>query len=122
MNYKISEIANQTNLPISTLRYYEDIGLLKPKRDQNNYRIFTESDLNWLEFIQRAKNAGLPMSKIVEYSELRKEGDKTIPERIAILEEQEQLLYEEKTKIQTHIDFLKNKRQTYSEFKKDSTF
>lgn len=112
--YKISEIANLTDFSIPTLRYYEDLGLLRPARSSNNYRIFTDQDLKWLEFIKRAKATGLPLLKIIEYAKLREQGDGTIKARMAILEQQEQLLCLEKEKIQQHIDFLKNKKTHYS--------
>ncbi|MBC2140673.1 MerR family transcriptional regulator [Listeria innocua] len=41
-------------------------GLLKTKCDRNNYRIFTNNDLKWVEFIQRAKATGMSLSKIVD--------------------------------------------------------
>jgi len=96
--YKISEIANLTDFSIPTLRYYEDLGLLRPARSSNNYRIFTDQDLKWLEFIKRAKATGLPLLKIIEYAKLREQGDGTIKARMAILEQQEQLLCLEKEK------------------------
>ncbi|WP_311406860.1 MerR family transcriptional regulator [Liquorilactobacillus uvarum] len=112
--YKISEISNMTDLSIPTLRYYEKLGLLKPARSSNNYRIFTDKDLRWIEFINRAKATGMPLSKIIEYSRLREQGNETIKERIDILEQQEQILYTEQQKIQIHIDFLQNKKLHYA--------
>lgn len=112
--YKISEISNMTDLSIPTLRYYEKLGLLKPARSSNNYRIFTDKDLRWIEFINRAKVTGMPLSKIIEYSRLREQGNETIKERIDILEQQEQILYTEQQKIQIHIDFLQNKKLHYA--------
>ncbi|MBV7391470.1 MULTISPECIES: MerR family transcriptional regulator [Enterococcus] len=112
-NYKISEVARLTNLSIPTLRYYEELGLLQPKRSENNYRLFTKKDLDWIEFIQKAKNTGMQLSKIIEYSKLREQGITTINQRIAILEEQEQLLEFEKRKLQDHIDFLQAKKAHY---------
>ena len=48
--YKISEIALLTELPIATLRYYEELNLIKPARNSSNYREFTEADLEWIYF------------------------------------------------------------------------
>ncbi|KRN30674.1 MerR family transcriptional regulator [Liquorilactobacillus mali] len=113
--YRISEISNMTGLPLSTLRYYEDLGLLKPARNTNNYRVFTEQDLNWIGFISRAKATGMSLSKIIEYSKLRERGHETIKERMTILEQQEQVLYAQQQEIQTHINFLKNKKRHYAQ-------
>lgn len=112
--YKISEISKLTELSIPTLRYYEELGLLKPNRSSTNYRIFTDDDLRWIEFINRAKATGMTLSKIVDYSRLREKGDSTILDRINILAEQETTLQVELKKIQQHIDFLQNKKQYYT--------
>ena len=113
--YKISEISSITGLSIPTLRYYEDLGLLKPARNDNNYRVFTDKDLRWIEFISRAKATGMPLAKIIEYSKLREQGDETVKERISILEQQEQILHAQQQEIQTHIDFLQNKKRYYAQ-------
>ncbi|MBZ2405872.1 MerR family transcriptional regulator [Liquorilactobacillus hordei] len=113
--YKISEISSITGLSIPTLRYYEDLGLLKPARNDNNYRVFTDKDLRWIEFISRAKATGMPLAKIIEYSKLREQGDETVKERISILEQQEQTLHAQQQEIQTHIDFLQNKKRYYAQ-------
>ena len=54
----IGEVANMADLPIKTIRYYEEIGLIKPKRSTNGYRIFRESDVHKLTFLGRARSLG----------------------------------------------------------------
>ncbi|WP_319996259.1 MerR family DNA-binding transcriptional regulator [Trichococcus shcherbakoviae] len=39
MSYSIGEFSKMIGLPVSTLRYYENEGLLKPDRDENNLRV-----------------------------------------------------------------------------------
>lgn len=119
LTYKISEVSNITDLSIPTLRYYEELGLLHPRRSENNYRIFTEEDLTWIQFIQRAKKTGMQLAKIIEYSKLREKGEETILQRIAILEEQELLLELEKRNLQEHIDFLHEKKAHYASIKQE---
>ncbi|MFC4651877.1 MerR family transcriptional regulator [Lactococcus nasutitermitis] len=113
--YKISEIAKITGFSIPTLRYYEDLGLIKPERSTSNYRTFTEKDLHWIEFIQRAKMTGMPLEDIKAYSDLREKGDSTIIERLSLLIKQEHILREKKQELESHIDFLQKKKQTYYE-------
>jgi len=113
--YKISEVATMTGLSIPTLRYYETLGLLKPVRQVNNYRMFTDKELSWINFIKRAKATGMPLAKIKTYAKLREQGHETIKQRIAILEQQEQILHGEQAKIQEHIDFLQKKNQYYAQ-------
>lgn len=113
--YKIQQFSKLTGLSIPTLRYYENLGILKPARLKNNYREFTDSDLNWMMFILRLKQTGMPLENICRYSFLREQGDQTIEERIKLLDEQERLLNKEFLKLQKQLEFLKEKKETYND-------
>ncbi|AGI69618.1 HTH-type transcriptional regulator [Octadecabacter antarcticus 307] len=54
----IGEIATRSGLPAKTIRYYEDINLIKPLRDTNGYRAFRQQDLHKLTFLGRARALG----------------------------------------------------------------
>ena len=54
----IGEVAERAGLPAKTIRYYEDIGLIRPLRNTNGYRSFRESDLHKLAFLGRARALG----------------------------------------------------------------
>lgn len=54
----IGEVAERAGLPAKTIRYYEDIGLVRPQRGENGYRSFRESDLHKLAFLARARALG----------------------------------------------------------------
>lgn len=54
----IGEIAARTGLPAKTIRYYEEIGLIAPRRGANGYRSFTETDAHKLSFLGRARELG----------------------------------------------------------------
>ncbi|KQI71945.1 transcriptional regulator [Loktanella sp. 5RATIMAR09] len=54
----IGDAAAQAGLPAKTIRYYEDIGLVKPRRDANGYRAFAQSDIHKLTFLARARALG----------------------------------------------------------------
>ena len=54
----ISEVAKRAGLPAKTIRYYEDIGLIKPLRDGNGYRAFRDNDMHKLAFLGRARALG----------------------------------------------------------------
>lgn len=54
----IGEIAEHSGLPAKTIRYYEEISLIQPKRDANGYRNFDSSDLHKLTFLARARSLG----------------------------------------------------------------
>jgi len=54
----ISEAARRADLPAKTVRYYEEIGLIKPARTANGYRDFNGQDLHKLQFLGRARVLG----------------------------------------------------------------
>lgn len=54
----ISEVGVRAGLPAKTIRYYEEIGLIRPLRGANGYRRFRDSDLHKLAFIGRARSLG----------------------------------------------------------------
>ena len=54
----IGDVSDRTGLPAKTIRYYEDIGLVRPGRSLNGYRWFSESDCHKLAFLGRARALG----------------------------------------------------------------
>ncbi len=54
----IKEVAGAAGLPAKTIRYYEEIGLIRPLRGANGYRRFRDSDLHKLAFLARARGLG----------------------------------------------------------------
>ena len=64
---KIGALAGRSGLPVKTLRYYEDLGLLPAVgRSEGGYRLFGEESLRRLEFIRRLKSLGLTLDDIAE--------------------------------------------------------
>lgn len=54
----IGEAAERSGIPSKTIRYYEDIGLVRPQRSGNGYRAFRDTDLHKLTFLGRARALG----------------------------------------------------------------
>jgi len=54
----IGEAAERTGLPPKTIRYYEEIGLVRPERRRNGYRDYDTDAVHRLRFVQRARGLG----------------------------------------------------------------
>jgi Cu(I)-responsive transcriptional regulator len=59
----IGEAAQRSGLPAKTIRYYEDIRLLKPARGDNGYRDYSTYDVHRLRFLQRARSLGFTVEE-----------------------------------------------------------
>lgn len=59
----IGAAAELANLPAKTIRYYEDIRLIKPERAENGYRFYSQSDVERLRFLQRARGLGFSVEE-----------------------------------------------------------
>lgn len=58
----IGDVAKAAGVPAKTIRYYEDIGLIRPLRSGNGYRTFRETDLHKLAFLGRARALGFSIA------------------------------------------------------------
>ena len=63
---RISQLAERTGVPATTLRFYEASGLLRADRTGSNYRVFGEEAVRRLAFIDTAKRLGLALPEIAE--------------------------------------------------------
>ncbi len=59
----IGDVAERAGLPAKTIRYYEEIGLVRPLRGANGYRAFRDSDVHKLAFIGRARGLGFTIEE-----------------------------------------------------------
>lgn len=65
MTYNIGQVIKMLEVNKETLRYYEKIGLLKDiKRDGNGYRMYTDNDIEVLQFILMAKEYDFTLKEI----------------------------------------------------------
>lgn len=81
--YKINEISNLYNIGKDSLRYYEKIGILKPKRQENGYRLYSIQDIWKLNIIKDLRSLNFSMEKIKEYLE-----NKTVENTLDMLNEE----------------------------------
>lgn len=59
----IGDVSERSGLPAKTIRYYEDIGLVRPSRSENGYRDFGSQELHKLAFLGRARSLGFSIEE-----------------------------------------------------------
>jgi MerR family transcriptional regulator, copper efflux regulator len=59
----IGQASESSGLPAKTIRYYEEIGLVRSARRGNNYRDYSESALHKLRFLARARALGFSIEE-----------------------------------------------------------
>lgn len=112
----IKEVAEKYDISADTLRYYERVGMIpKVTRRPNGIRDYQESDLGWVELAICMRSAGLPIEVMIEYVKLYKEGNNTIPARLELLQEQMNVLKEQKAQIESTVERLAYKISKYEE-------
>lgn len=63
--YTIKQASQLTNIPSSTIRYYENIQLIPPiKRNQQGNRILDEKDIEILRLVLCFRKLGMPIQEI----------------------------------------------------------
>jgi MerR family transcriptional regulator, copper efflux regulator len=64
---KIGELSVRSQVPIKTIRYYEEIGLLlAPDRTEGHFRLFSPDTVPRLLFIKRLQLLGLSLQEVKE--------------------------------------------------------
>jgi DNA-binding transcriptional MerR regulator len=72
----IGSVARESGVPIKTIRYYEELGLLKAVgRTEGGYRLFNSDVFARLNFIKRAQSLGLSLAEIKEFLDVHDQGD-----------------------------------------------
>jgi len=73
---QIGPIAQESGVPIKTIRYYEELGLLQAvDRTEGGYRLFDANVFTRLSFIKRAQSLGLSLAEIKEFLDVHDQGD-----------------------------------------------
>ena len=81
----IGEIAKRTGFPPATIRYYEEVGLLrKPSRAESGYRSYSSKTVDELLFVKKAQALGFSLDEIAEILKLSRAGQKPCERVLAI--------------------------------------
>lgn len=114
--YSMKETCILTNLTYDTLKFYCNKGLIpNVKRDKNNYRIFNDNDIKWINSLSCLKNCNMSIKEMQQYLDLCLEGEKSIPKRKEILDIKLKELENKKNEIQKSIDYINWKHKFYND-------
>ena len=72
---RISQLAEHSGVPATTLRFYEAAGLLPAERTASGYRVYGPEAVERLSFIRSAKQLGLPLDEIAALLDVWTDGD-----------------------------------------------
>ena len=114
MSYTISEAAEKTGLPPSTIRFYDKEGLLPNIKRKNGIRVFEDMDLRLMGLLTCLKNTGMPIKRIRDYVELTSKGDDTLQERYEIIKAQRQFVLDQIEQLQYYLEELDFKDWYYN--------
>ncbi len=67
----IGEAAAASGVSAKMIRYYEQIGLIRPAtRTMSGYRVYSDADIHNLRFVRRARDLGFTVEQMTELMEL----------------------------------------------------
>ena len=114
----IQQMAQATGLSAHTLRYYERAGLMieHVRRDEGDgYRSYSHQHVAWIEFLKRLRATGMPIRDIQRYTELLRQGEQTIPERLQQLKQHQSRVEEHLKEVEQHLEAISSKIAYYEQ-------
>lgn len=116
--YSMKEVTQITGLSEHTLRFYEKQQLIiNIKRDTNNYRLYSDFDIQWIQFLTKVKSTNMPLKDIQKYAKLMAKGNSTLAEREEMLLKHKQRITEQINALSDTLIQIDNKLQRYQRIK-----
>ena len=114
--YTMMQVCKETNMTYQALKYYCNEGLIpNVKRDKNNRRVFDERDIKWIKDLVCLKKCGMSIQEMKEYLNLCLQGEKTIPQRKAMLKNKQEALQASIQMLKDSVDYIDWKQNFYDE-------
>jgi DNA-binding transcriptional MerR regulator len=106
--YSIREASLYCGLPESTLRYYEQIGIISSiARDPSSgHRCYTDGDLQALSTTACLSATGMPLRQMRDYMEHRSQGGDGADHEIELLRDQQQRIERERHKLAIRAEYV----------------
>jgi DNA-binding transcriptional MerR regulator len=113
--YTVKQAAEKMGMSAHTLRFYDKEGLFPHvSRDENNARLFSDKDLEWVHTVQCMRDTGMPLAEVKAFVQLGLLGDSTIPKRYRMIQDQVQKAEQELAAMEERIRTLKRKVEYYN--------
>lgn len=116
-SYSIQEVSELFLVSTHTIRHYEKLKLIHPKRKRNNYRVFGSEEVSKLSIIRYLVSLNISLEVIGLYFE-----NQTITEMIEMLTQSQKILYRKSNEISrklralnNYLDFIKRCSESDSE-------
>lgn len=107
MLYTVGEMAKLLSVPASTLRYYDQEGLLPfVERSEGGMRVFKDADYEWLKVIECLKQTGMPLKDIKQFILMSMQGDETIASRLELIRQQREAVIRQMEQLQQTLETL----------------
>lgn len=114
MLYSMKDVCKKTGMTYETLKFYCNQGLVpNVKRAGNNYRVFDDRDVAWIESLGCLKRCGMSIQEMKDYIALCMQGQPSIPERKAILQRKRDQLLERIRELEGAVDYIDQKQAFY---------
>ena len=116
---KIKDFSHETGFSVRMLRYLEEVGVLVPSRDENNYRIYKPEQIADAQWIKKLQNLGVQLKEIDSLKLESAEGQYKVL-RDVLLREQEVAEIKSETipELKMILDFITREESTIQEFYK----
>lgn len=116
--YSTKEAAEASGIAIETVRYYCKIGLVpRVLRDENNYRVFDDHDIAWLQSLRCLRECGMGIKQMREYMNLCLAGEESIPQRETILANQRIIVEQKIEVLRDMLGYIDSKMEFYAGIK-----
>lgn len=112
--YTIKEVADKMDISEHTLRFWAKSGFFPfVTRNQNNIRMFSDDDLNWVRIVKCLRSVGTESKLVKRYIDLCIVGDSTIPERYEIIKATKEKALKQMEELNKQLDMLNYKEEHY---------
>lgn len=114
--YSITQVSKMYNLPTTTLRYYEDLGLLYDIPRLKGRRAYTQQHLNRLGAICCFKDTGMTLKELQELFEAQ-DNDNDLTKTCEILDNHYERVLEQLAQLKKNERHIKRKVRFYHDIK-----